>query len=134
MSTGQLIRSHRRGLKKLSISQLKISHMQQTHPSFLANNECPTKRWTHIEGVINPSTKNSHMQHSLLGDPQTRVKVHDVRKYATSYALTETMLVGELVKAVGWSSSGTSFRYYLTKTEPLPMPVSLPVPTPRDQH
>ena len=100
VSTGQLFRSHKKGLKELSIHELK----------------------THIINIV------------LLGDPQTRVKVHDVRKYATSCALAETMLVGELVRTVGWSSAGTFFRYYLTQTEPLPMPVSLPVPTPRDLH
>ena len=38
-------------------------------------------------------------------------------------SLAETMLVGELVKAVGWSSARTFLRYYLTQTEQLPMPV-----------
>ena len=66
----------------------------------------------------------------LMADPVTnrKVKVHDVRKYASSYAFLNTMLVGELVSAMNWSSPVTFFKFYFTQTEPLDRPVSLPIP------
>ena len=63
----------------------------------------------------------------LLADPATKAKVHDVRKYAASCALAETMLVGDLVSAINWSSPAIFYKFYLTQTEPLTRPVSLPV-------
>lgn len=66
-----------------------------------------------------------------MADPVTnrKVKVHDVRKYASSYAFLNTMLVGELVSAMNWSSPVTFFKFYFTQTEPLDRPVSLPIPS-----
>ena len=63
----------------------------------------------------------------LQADPSTKAKVHDIRKYAASYALAETMLMGDLVSTMNWSSSAIFVKFYLTQTEPLDRPVSLPV-------
>ena len=60
-------------------------------------------------------------------DNTTQANVHDIRKYATSCALAETMLVGDLVSAVNWSSPAVFYKFYLTQTEPMTRPVSLPV-------
>ena len=62
----------------------------------------------------------------LQADPSTKAKVHDVRKYAASCALAETMLVGDLLSAMNWSSPATFMKFYLTQTEPLNRPVTLP--------
>ena len=63
----------------------------------------------------------------LQADPTTKARVHDVRKYAASCALAETMLVGDLVSAINWSSPATFYKFYLTQTKPLTRQVSLPV-------
>ena len=63
----------------------------------------------------------------LKADPLTAVKVHDVRSYASSYALTKTMLIGDLMREIHWSSPSTFFKYYMTSTEPLLTPVVLPL-------
>ena len=60
-------------------------------------------------------------------DKTTERNVHDIRSYATSCALAETMLVGDLVSAINWSSPAVFYKFYLTQTEPLTRPVSLPV-------
>ena len=40
-------------------------------------------------------------------DPDTRAKVHDIRKYAASIKLQQDMLVGDLIKDFNWSSPAT---------------------------
>ena len=71
----------------------------------------------------------------LEADPTVKAKVHDVRKYAASYSLAETMASpDELSKAIGWNSPSTFFRFYMTSTEPLTRSVSLPMPGPSDRH
>ena len=71
----------------------------------------------------------------LEADPVAKAKVHDVRKYAASYSLAETMVSPvELSKTIGWSSPATFFKYYMTTTEPLARGVSLPRPGPSDRH
>ena len=62
-----------------------------------------------------------------LADPVAKIKVHDVRKYASSCSFVNTMLVGDLVSAMNWSSPGTFFKFYFTQTEPLRTTVALPV-------
>ena len=66
-------------------------------------------------------------------DPNTKAAVHDVRKYATSCALAETMLVGDLANEMNWSSPAVFFKYYLTATAPLARPVVLPLSNSKDQ-
>ena len=143
------------------------------HPSFLAKNENPQKRWSvkeiktlrlqdgsvsklcpvestrdylqrtqpankgplfltpnnHSKGLTIHKLSKHICQLILMADHVTRgrVKAHDVRKYASSYAFLNTMLVGELVSAMNWSSPVTFFKFYFTQTEPLRRPVSLPV-------
>ena len=63
----------------------------------------------------------------LEADEETRVKVHNVRKYASSCSLAQTMLIGELTNAIGWSSPVTFYKHYLSATEPLAVNVVLPV-------
>ena len=71
----------------------------------------------------------------LKADPQTKAKVHDIRKYASSCALAHTMLTPtELSETIGWSGPATFFRYYRTAIEPLTRQVSLPGPDPMDRH
>ena len=70
----------------------------------------------------------------LAADPNTKAKVHDVRKYAASCSLAETMLVGDLISSLNWTSSATFFKFYMAPTEPLRFPVSLPVNDPSDQN
>ena len=70
----------------------------------------------------------------LAADPNTKANVHDVRKYAASCSLAETMLVGDLVSALNWSSSTTFFKFYMAPTEPIRFPVSLPVNDPSDHN
>ena len=71
----------------------------------------------------------------LEADPVAKAKIHDVRKYAASYSLAETMVSpDELSKSIGWSSPATFFKYYLTSTEPLASEAALPMPGPSDQH
>lgn len=62
----------------------------------------------------------------LKADPTTRAKVHDIRKYAASCTLAETMEVSEMVNALQWSSPHTFWKYYLSPTVPLTVPVVLP--------
>ena len=70
----------------------------------------------------------------LKADPQTKAKVHDIRKYASSCALAHTMLTPtELSETIGWSGPATFFRYYRTAIEPLTRQVSLPGPDPMDR-
>ena len=141
------------------------------HPSFLAKNERPHKRWSHKEikvlKLADGSISNlcpvkslkeylrissdftagalllapgkhqvklsihqlsTHICSLILqADKTTARNVHDIRTYATSCALAETMLVGELISAVNWSSPAVFYKFYLTQTEPLTRPVSLPV-------
>ena len=70
----------------------------------------------------------------LEADPLTKVKVHDVRKYAASQALAQTMLVGDVTRAMGWSGTSTFFKYYLSPTEPLTVRAALPVRDSSAQH
>ena len=68
----------------------------------------------------------------LSADPGTRARVHDIRSYASSYALAATMITPtELAQAIGWSSPATFFRFYRTAIEPLSKEISLPGPDPR---
>jgi len=69
----------------------------------------------------------------LRADPSSRAKVHDVRKYAASCCLAETMDVSDMVTALQWSSESTFFKYYLAPTAPLSVPVILPG-TSRTEH
>ena len=59
-------------------------------------------------------------------DPDTRAKVHDIRKYAASITLQQDMLVGDLIEDFNWSSPATFYKFYFMQTEQPSMPVSTP--------
>ena len=71
---------------------------------------------------------SSHLCSLILqADPNTKVKIHDVRRYASSCALAETMLMGDLVSSMNWSNQATFVKFYLTQTDPLDRPAALPL-------
>ena len=71
---------------------------------------------------------SSHLCSLILqADPNTKAKIHDVRRYAASCALAETMLMGDLVSSMNWSNKATFVKFYLTQTDPLDRPVALPL-------
>ena len=53
-------------------------------------------------------------------------KVHDIRKYASSCALSETMQTSNMIDALHWRSPHTFWKYYMAPTSPLSMAVILP--------
>jgi len=59
-------------------------------------------------------------------DPDTRAKVHDIRKYAASMTLQRDMIVGDLIKDFNWSSPATFYKFYFMQTEHPGMPISIP--------
>ena len=59
-------------------------------------------------------------------EPTAKVTVQDIRKYAASQALAETMQPSEVVKAVNWRSSQTFWKFYMSPVEPLITPAVLP--------
>jgi len=75
-----------------------------------------------------PLTKQQLSKHICIlvlnADPDTRVKVHDIRKYAASCALAETMDVSGMVNALQWKYPQTFFQvllvsnYTITENEP----------------
>ena len=85
---------------------------------------------------LNPKTKKNLSlpqirQHicSLIteADPDTKAKVHDIRKFAASCSLQQDMLVGDLTEDFNWSSPAVFYKFYFMQTEALQRPVSLPV-------
>ena len=60
-------------------------------------------------------------------DPDTKAKVHDIRKYAASCSLQQDMLVGDLTEDFNWSTPAIFYKFYFLQTDILNMPVSLPV-------
>ena len=67
-------------------------------------------------------------------DPNTRAKVHDIRKYAASISLQQDMIVGDLIEDFNWSSAATFYKFYFMQTEHPGMPVSIPVRNTADCH
>ena len=65
-------------------------------------------------------------------DPDTRVRVHDIRKYAASCSLAETMNVSGMVNALQWKSPQTFYKFYMSPT--MPLTVSATLPTADDQN
>ena len=60
-------------------------------------------------------------------DPDTKAKVHDIRKFAASCSLQQDMLVGDLTEDFNWSSPAVFYKFYFMQTEVMQRPVSLPV-------
>ena len=67
-------------------------------------------------------------------DPNTKANVKDIRAYAASFALEDTMLLGELVRAIGWSSAVMFYKHYLVEVERLERDVVLPVRISKSQQ
>ena len=59
-------------------------------------------------------------------DPDTRAKVHDIRKYAASTTLQQDMLVGDLIEDFNWSTPAIFYKFYFMQTEHPGMPVPVP--------
>ena len=139
------------------------------HPSFLAKNECPQKRWSHktipalrlhdgsisklcpvntlteylsktariTSGnlLIHPSTQKPMTKHQLstriiklinMAEPDKPIKVHDIRKYAASCSLAETMDISGMVTALQWKSPQTFYKFYMSPTAPVKVPARFP--------
>ena len=60
-------------------------------------------------------------------DPDTRARVHDIRKFSASCCLQQDMIVGDLTEDFNWSGPSVFYKYYFIQTDPLETPVSLPV-------
>ena len=151
-----------------SISQDLILQLRP-HPSFLAKNECPQKRWSHkiipalrlSDGtisnlcpvhalaeylrrtsrtttgslIIHPSTRKPLSKQQLSNyicklineaDSSGPARVHDIRKYAASCSLAETMDVTGMIDALQWKSPQTFYKFYMSPTPPLAVPATLP--------
>ena len=52
----------------------------------------------------------------LKADPDTKVRVHDIRRFASSLSLMQCMDVKGLLNAMRWKSSSAFFRRYLSLT------------------
>ena len=66
-------------------------------------------------------------------DPDTRAKVHDIRKYAASITLQQDMLVGDLIEDFNWRSPATFYKFYFMQPENPGMPVSTPTRSSTDK-
>ena len=146
------IRPHPSFLAKNESTQKRWSHKEvrqlQLEDGSISN-LCPVSNLrTYLQGTGNYVSgdlfKNPHDHQKKLtihqlsthicsliieADPTTKRnfgKVHDIRSYAASCALAETMLVGDLVSAMNWSSPAIFYKFYLTQTEPLTRRVALP--------
>ena len=65
----------------------------------------------------------------LTAEPGVKASVHDIRKYASSMALAETMDITEVMRAVKWKSPHTFWKFYMAPTEPLTIQAVLPTST-----
>ena len=52
--------------------------------------------------------------------------MHDIRKYAASCSLAETMDVTGMIDALQWKSPQTFYKFYMSPTPPLAVPATLP--------
>ena len=62
-----------------------------------------------------------------LADPVAKIKVHEVRKYASSLSFINSMIVGDLTSAMNWKSPAAFFKFYFSQVEPTSTPVIIPV-------
>ena len=61
-------------------------------------------------------------------DPSVSVKVHDIRKFAASYAILESMDVKDVTQSMGWTGPASFFKHYLFQ-EDEPLNIRLPTHT-----
>ena len=66
------------------------------------------------------------MQAILQADPSVKVKVHDVRKFAAAFTLSETMQASNMIDALHWRSPHTFWKFYMCTTPPLARAAVLP--------
>ena len=62
----------------------------------------------------------------LKADPAAKVKVHDIRKFASSLSLMQCMDVKTLLNSMRWKSSSAFFRHYLSITSRPTHSVAIP--------
>ena len=62
----------------------------------------------------------------IQADPLVKVKVHDVRKFAAAFTLSETMQASNMIDALHWKSPHTFWKFYMCTTPPLSRPAILP--------
>ena len=62
----------------------------------------------------------------LQADPLVKVKVHDVRKFAAAFTLSETMQASNMIDALHWRSPHTFWKFYMCTTPPLSRTAILP--------
>ena len=70
------------------------------------------------------STTVCKLKHTA--DPSVKTTIHDVRKYAASQSLLETMKVSEVIEAVNWKSPHTFWKHYMFPAQPLIRQAVLP--------
>ena len=128
--------------KRLGAKEIKTLQLDDGQISKI----CPVtslKEYLHItknvkDGClfVNPKDKSSITIFQLTyricslimdADPNTRARVHDIRKYAASCTLQQDMLVGDLTEDFNWSSPAVFYKFYFLQTDDPGRPVSLPV-------
>ena len=62
----------------------------------------------------------------VQAEPQAKAKIHDIRKFAASTALAESMNLGKVIETIGWKTVNVFLKSYLFETQPLKTNVSLP--------
>ena len=62
----------------------------------------------------------------LKGDPSSKVKIHDVRKFASSLSFMNNMDIKELLHAMNWKSSTAFFKHYLSVISIPRQPIVIP--------
>ena len=61
-----------------------------------------------------------------MAEPDKPIKVHDIRKYAASCSLAETMDISGMVTALQWKSPQTFYKFYMSPTAPVKVPARFP--------
>ena len=59
-------------------------------------------------------------------DPDTRAKIHEIRKYAASCLLQQDILVGDLTEDFNWSTPAVFYKFYFIQTDAPGMPITRP--------
>ena len=62
----------------------------------------------------------------LKGDSQNKVKVHDIRKYASSLSFMDSMDIKDLLHSMHWKSSAAFYRHYMFATTTPNQAVAIP--------
>ena len=99
------------------LKYLQISQPRNRGPLFTNKNNLPISLFTLSRYIC---------RLILKGDPVTRVKVHDIRKLASSLSFMSNMDVKELLQAMNWRSSSAFFNHYLSIVERPVQPVAVP--------